>query len=129
MQFQYNKKTTLSLPTTTIILHRILFARNGQKNNLNAWGIKAKVGIDAFQVAPFRWKDGKPFFDTSTSHLHNMQETTGEVPHTTITKWKDNHAWQSNKTKLWQETWHPSRAQKENGFLWQMIYRVPTTQQ
>lgn len=65
-------------------------------------------------------------FETSTSHTRHLQTTLRPLHHVALQKWTARHQWTPNLVVLWSATWHLQWAQAENGFLWQMIYRVPS---
>jgi hypothetical protein len=73
------------------------------------------------------WRDKRDFFDTSTSHLRQLQSKP-PILHSAILKWQGRTNWTPNMRQLWRETWWPYRSQKENAFLWQIIYQIPATQ-
>lgn len=75
------------------------------------------------------WKDGKNLFDTNIIHLYGLQNKGDTMQHVSIHKWKAHTNCELSKQPLWKEVWCKFRVGKINAFLWQVVFRAPTTNQ
>lgn len=110
-------------------VHRLVLgtARNtstGKKAFLIKGLIDSEVGISE----SFRWKDGKDFFKTSTSHLRHLMERDTSEPHISIIKWRNKIAGVPSEKIIWESIWKSYREEKVNHFMWQIVYQAFATQ-
>lgn len=75
----------------------------------------------------YRWSDGTPFLDTSTSQLRAIQAQQRYKPHKATRRWEAELGCEI-PGDVWRGTWLNFRGANENTFLWQVYYRAIATQ-
>jgi hypothetical protein len=76
---------------------------------------------EGFLGAHFRWTDGTPLLQSSTVQLRLLQISQRSFIHNSLSKWEARLRTPAPET-IWTTTWLTFTAEKENVFLWQLIY-------
>jgi hypothetical protein len=123
------EETRRTLPAVEDTIHRIIVVEKFAASQKKMTKVKVgKIGGAMKMSQQYEWADGRPIFETSTSHMRRLQGSTDGI-HKALRKWQVSTGWSANLRKVWKETWVPFRAAKENCFLWQILYRTPATEQ
>lgn len=81
---------------------------------------------DRVLITQYCWEDGTMILNSSTSQLRLLQVHALNDRHGALGKWTAQLG-RPVPESLWQLTWINYRSAAENTFLWQLIYRIPAT--
>lgn len=80
------KLTERATPTFDSPLRRVLIKKSSIVNQVH-WQVMALQDSNSFLAIHFPWKDGKDFFETSTTHVRKVLSNQPLPQHMSITKW------------------------------------------
>lgn len=92
--------------------------------------LRRLIGVKLYEAGfaiAFYWKDETKRHDATTALVKKQNYLAPPPTHSNIQRWCNNLNWTPNLPTLWKHIWLPIRSKKENLFLWQIIYQVPTT--
>lgn len=75
----------------------------------------------------FVWRDGHEIYHTSTGHLRRILRKPVTLLHKSVQKWERAIQWNPNPDSLWKNIWRPYCSARQNCFLWQVAFNIPTT--
>lgn len=104
-------------------LHRIVVRapwHSGRLFHLGRWQ------REHLMINQYHWQDGTPLLQSSTAQLRLLQVRGPTTTHSALQKWQ-RQLGILVPDDIWTSTWIPYRSAAENTFLWQLIYRIPTT--
>lgn len=81
------------------------------------------------QSVQYRWWNGLEIFVVDTWILWTIQSQVPNMLHISPHRWTKQFSWHPHYFELWNPLWKDYRAAMENFFLWQLMYKIPTTNQ
>lgn len=136
--FRYNRGRNRGLlanifhsePPQNVVLTQLVTAPNrGHDANRLPTEVLGSVFDPIGQTVLYTWRNGAEIFTADTRQLRLLQSPAAEPLHIGPHKWTVEFSWTPRPSLLWNPLWKSYRAEIENCFLWQIMYRIPATDQ
>lgn len=117
-----------SEPNQDVTLTQLVTTPNhGSKSSRFPTCILGSVFEPVGKSVQYLWRNGEEIFAVDTKLLRILQSPHSESLQIGPHRWTVELAWHPRPSDLWAPLWKDYRAAVENYFLWQLMYRILTT--
>lgn len=121
------RSSNLLLPPDHLQMKSILTGRSRAVKSGCKRTTIGEVSSEAGLASRFYWKDNLDIHEATTASVRKLHHLDPPPTHSSIIRWSNRSNWTPPLPKLWHRIWLSWRSEKENLFLWQIIYQTPAT--